>query len=192
MVWPLVILAVPTALAGLVLGVPPEGGIIHTWLEDVFHSSEEAGILAGSIASGEHHGFELFGVGGALLGTGAAVAIAGIWLAHRWYVSNPEAPKRFVERIPFGLGPGMYAASVNKYYIDDIYQLVFVRTGLLLADVLWWFDVHVIDGAVNGAGWLASRIGGLLRHVQTGRVENYGLGIATGMILVLIAYLVIR
>ena len=192
MVWPLIILAVPTTLVGLLLGIPPEGGLIHTWLEEVFHSAEEAGILAGSIAAGEHHGFELFGIGGLLLLIGASVGAAGIWLAHRWYVGDPQAPKRFVERIPFGLGPGMYAASVNKYYVDDLYQLAFARGGVLLANVLWWFDAKVIDGAVNGAGWVASRFGGVLRTSQTGRVQNYGLGIATGMVLVLVAYLVIR
>ncbi|HTE66245.1 MAG TPA: NADH-quinone oxidoreductase subunit L, partial [Candidatus Binatia bacterium] len=60
MVAPLVILAVPTVVAGLILGIPPEGGIIHGWLEEVFHGAEEAhaGVLPGSIAAGEHHGFE--------------------------------------------------------------------------------------------------------------------------------------
>jgi NADH-quinone oxidoreductase subunit L len=192
MVWPLVILAVPTVLAGLLLGIPPEGGLIHSWLEEVFGHAEEAGILAGSLAAGEHHGFALFGIGGLLLLIGAGVGTAGIWMAHRWYVDDPEAPKRFVERIPFGLGPGMYAASVNKYYIDDLYQLVFARGGVLVGNLLWWFDAKVIDGAVNGAGWVAQRAGGLLRKAQTGRVENYGLGMAAGLVLVLVAYLVTR
>jgi NADH-quinone oxidoreductase subunit L len=194
MVAPLVILAVPTVLVGLLLGLPPEGGLIHTWLEDVFHHAEEtgAGILPGSIAAGEHHGFELFGLGGLLLLVGASVGVAGIWVAYQWYVRNPEAPKRFVERIPLGFGPGMYRASLNKYYIDDIYQLVWARGGVLFANALWWFDAKVIDGAVNGAGWVAQRFGGALRRFQTGRLQNYGLGIATGMVLVLIGYLVIR
>jgi NADH-quinone oxidoreductase subunit L len=191
LVVPLQILAVPTILVGLLLGIPPEGGLIHGWLADVFEHSEEAGILPGSLAA-EHHGFQLLGIGGLLLLIGAAVGAAGIWLAYRWYVLDPEAPKRFVQRIPFGLGPGMYAASVNKYYVDDIYQLAFARGGVLLANLLWWFDARVVDGAVNGAGWLAQRIGGLLRKVQTGRVQNYGLGMAAGLVLVLVAYLVIR
>jgi hypothetical protein len=45
---------------------------------------------------------------------------------------------------------------------------------------------------VNGAGWAAQRIGGGLRSFQTGRLQNYGLGMAAGMVLVLIGYLVIR
>jgi NADH-quinone oxidoreductase subunit L len=191
---PLIILAVPTILAGLLLGIPPESGAIHGWLEEVFRGAEEAGagILPSSIATGAEHGFSPFGIGGLLLLVGAAVGAAGIWLAYRWYVREPEAPARFVQRIPLGLGPGMYAASVNKYYVDDLYQLVFARGGVLLGNVLWWFDAKVIDGAVNGAAWLAQRFGGVLRQAQTGRVENYGLGMAAGMALVLIAYLVIR
>jgi NADH-quinone oxidoreductase subunit L len=190
MVAPLMILTVPTILAGLVLGIPPEGGLIHGWLEEVFHGAEEAhaGVLPGSIAAGEHHGFELFGLGGLLLLVGAAVAAGGVWLAHRWYVERPESAARFVDRFPLGLGPGMYRASLNKYYVDDIYQLVWARGGVLVSNALWWFDAKVIDGAVNGAGWLARTIGGWLRKTQTGRVENYGLGIAAGLAIVLLAY----
>jgi NADH-quinone oxidoreductase subunit L len=190
MVAPLAILAVPTVLVGLLLGIPPEGGLIHGWLEEVFATAEEAhaGVLPASIAAGEHHGFELFGLGGLLLLVGATVAAAGVWLAYRWYVERVGAAERFVERIPLGLGPGMYRASVNKYYVDDIYGLVFARGGVLFSEALWWFDAKVIDGAVNGAGWLSNRIGGGLRKLQTGRVENYGLGMAAGLAVVLLIY----
>ncbi len=188
MVVPLQILAIPAALVGLALGLPPETGLIHGWLQPVFEDSESAGALAGSLtARGES--FQFFGVGGLGLLIGALVGLAGIWLAYRWYVANPDAPRRFVAGIPLGLGPGMYAASLNKYYVDDIYQLVFARGGTLLAQVLWWFDARVIDGAVNGAAWLAQGIGGRVRKVQTGRIENYGLGMAAGLILVLVLYI---
>ena len=194
MVLPLVILSVPTILIGLLLGIPPEGGLIHGWLGEVFHAAEEshAGVLPGSIlgeaiAHGEEHGFQI-GIGGLLLLAGAGAGIAGIWLARRWYVQQPDAPARFVERFPLGLGPGMYRASLNKYYVDDLYQLVFARGGVLLADLLWWFDTRVIDGAVNGAGWVSQRVGGSLRRIQTGRVQNYGLGMAAGLAIVVLVY----
>jgi NADH-quinone oxidoreductase subunit L len=192
MVVPLIILAVPTVLIGLLLGLPPEGGAIHTWLGEVFRGAEElgAGILPGSLAATGHAEFSFFGIGGLLLLAGAAVGAAGIWLAYRWYVLHPESPARFVTSIPFGLGPGMYAASVNKYYVDDLYQLVWARGGVLLGNALWWFDANVIDGAVNGAGWVAQRYGGLLRRTQTGHVQNYALGMAAGLVVVLVAYLV--
>jgi NADH-quinone oxidoreductase subunit L len=196
MVAPLVILAVPTVVIGLLLGIPPEGGLIHQWLEPIFGEVADVGALPGSITAhahelGEAHHFELLGLGGLLLVVGALIAIMGVVLAYRWYVEHPERPGRFVEQIPFGLGPGMYRASVNKYYVDDIYQLVWARGGVLLSEALWWFDAKVIDGAVNGAGWLSSRIGGALRKVQTGRVENYGLGIAAGLALVILVYVTV-
>ena len=137
-------------------GIPPESGIIHDWLGSVFEHTEEAGVLAGSLAAGGH-GFELFGFGGLLLLIGAWVGRPGSGWRTAGTSRDPEAPRRFVARIPFGLGPGMYAASLNKYYIDDIYQLVFARGGVLLGNALWWFDAKVIDGAVNGAGWVAPR-----------------------------------
>ena len=196
MVVPLVILAVPTTLLGLILGIPPEEGLIHDWLDSVFHDVAYVGAIPGSIldgyvSRGEEHHFELFGLGGLLLLVGASVAIAGVVLAYRWYVREPEAPARFVERIPLGLGPGMYRASVNKYDVDEIYQLIWARGGVLVSNALWWFDTKVIDGAVNGAGWLASRIGAGLRKVQTGRVENYGLGIAAGLAIVVLVFVTV-
>jgi NADH-quinone oxidoreductase subunit L len=197
MVAPLVILAVPTVLLGLILGIPPEEGIIHDWLDPIFHDVAYVGVQPGSylshyVESGEEHHFELLGLGGLLLLIGGAVAIAGTFLAYRWYGRGSDAPERFVERIPAGLGAGMYRASLNKYYVDDLYQLVWARGGVLLSNALWWFDAKVIDGAVNGAGWVASRVGGGLRRVQTGRVNNYGLGIAAGLALVLLVYAVAR
>ena len=165
-----------------------------TWLEEVFHGAEElgTGILPGSIAA--EAPCTARRTGSSSSGSGVcSCSPAREWagrdlLAHRWYVRDPEAPVRFVERIPFGLGPGMYRASVNKYYFDDLYQLLFARGGVLVSNALWWFDVKVMDGIVNGTGWLAQRIGGILRRLQTGRVQNYGLGIAAGLVIVLLVY----
>jgi NADH-quinone oxidoreductase subunit L len=192
---PLVILAVPSTIIGLIIGIPPEEGLIHDWLAPIFHDVEAAGILPGSMlagyaARGEAHHFAFFGTGGLLLLAATIGAAAGIWLAYRWYVRDVESPRRFVERIPLGMGPGMYRASANRYYIDDIYNLVFARGGVLVSNALWWFDARVIDGAVDGAGWVSQRSGAALRRVQTGHVENYGLGIAAGLVVVLIAFLV--
>ena len=107
-------------------------------------------------------------------------------------MAEPEAPARFVERIPFGLGPGLYAASVNKFYIDELYLAVFARGGVQLGNALWWFDANVIDGVVNGAGWLSQRYRLHPAAHPDRRTQNYGLGIASGLVLVLIAYLVMR
>jgi NADH-quinone oxidoreductase subunit L len=51
-------------------------------------------------------------------------------------------------------------------------------------------DQQGIDGAVNGAGWLARSVGSQVRKVQTGYVRNYALGIAAGAVLALAWFLV--
>jgi len=45
---------------------------------------------------------------------------------------------------------------------------------------------------VNGAGWIAQRWGATLRRTQTGHVQNYALGMAAGLVVVLVAFLVFR
>ena len=138
MVAPLVILAVPTALAGLLLGIPPESG----------PSTLAGGGLPRCRGARDRDPAGIDRGRGCPERGGPRVRVArprrpapahrrrrgrgGIVLARRWYVQDPEAPVRFVERIPFGLGPGMYRASVNKYYFDDLYQLLFARGGVLV------------------------------------------------------------
>jgi NADH-quinone oxidoreductase subunit L len=60
-----------------------------------------------------------------------------------------------------------------------------------VAASLWWFDRVVVDGTVNGIGTLATDAGRGLRQVQTGRVQNYALGIAIGLLLMAGSYLLI-
>ena len=51
-------------------------------------------------------------------------------------------------------------------------------------------DAKIIDGAVNGVGWLVKQAGGSLRHLQDGLVRRYALGIAFGTVAILL-YLVL-
>jgi hypothetical protein len=46
-----------------------------------------------------------------------------------------------------------------------------------------------VDGTVNGTGAVTSGAGRALRRVQTGRVQNYALGIAFGLVVMAGAYL---
>ena len=60
-----------------------------------------------------------------------------------------------------------------------------------VAGAIWWFDRTVVDGTVNGVGSVTVDAGRGLRRVQTGRVQNYALGIAIGLIVMAGTYLVI-
>ena len=76
----------------------------------------------------------------------------------------------------------LYTASLNKWYFDDLNHLVFYRFGGRIANGVMWFDVKVVDGVVNGVGAMTQNVGDSIRHIQTGRVQNYALGIALGLV----------
>ena len=85
--------------------------------------------------------------------------------------------------------PFLYRASLNKWWFDDLYHFLFMVIGGRIADALWWFDREVIDGTVNAIGTSTIDAGRGLRQVQTGRVQNYALGIALGLIVMAGTYL---
>jgi len=168
---PLVILAVPAALLGLVVGLPPEGGWIHGFLEPVFYHPH-------------HAEFRLLGEGGALMLASLLTVIVGLLIAWWLYVRQTEVPARIADRVPWA-----YRASLNKVYLDDIYAVVPVGATLGFAQWLWdVVDVKVIDGVVNGVAWLWGRIGDGLRPIQTGRVQSYALYMFGGMVVLVAVF----
>ena len=54
-----------------------------------------------------------------------------------------------------------------------------------------WFDVRVIDGIVNGTGSVTQAAGERVRHIQTGRVQNYALGIAIGLVVMIALFILL-
>ncbi len=185
---PLILLAIPSALLGLALGLPFGSGPIKGWLEPVFHGSDVA------LGHGSES-FALFGIDGVLILASVTVAVVGIAIAWRLFGaellglrlgSRPEQVREISARVPF-----LYRASLNKWWFDDLYHLLFIVIGGRIANAMWWFDREVVDGTVNaiGRGTVASGRG--LRRVQTGRVQNYALGIAIGLIVMAGSYLVL-
>jgi len=183
---PLMILAA-LALIGGYVGVPEVLGghnWFHHFLAPVFGGHTEA-------ANAAHHsaGLEI-----GLMSISVVVALAGIFIAYQMYIKHPERPKALAERFP-----RLYNLLLNKYYVDEIYQVVFVRSLLGLNNLLARFDLGVIDGAVNGSAWLTKIVskwsgwwdntfvdgavnttataiisgGSILRRTQTGRIQNY-------------------
>ena len=69
--------------------------------------------------------------------------------------------------------------------VDQAYSLLFGRGGEEAADAASAFDRGVVDGAVNGVATVVRTGGGGLRHVQTGYVRNYALGITGGAVVIL-------
>jgi NADH-quinone oxidoreductase subunit L len=187
---PLILLAIPSAVIGLALGLPFGASIIHGWLEPVFREAVE--LLGHAEAE-----YQLFGIDGALIGASVAVAAVGVALAWRYFGADidgvhlparPEAVREISAR------PGLsflYRASLNKWWFDELYHLLFIVIGGRIAQAFWWFDREVVDGTVNGIGSTTVVAGRNIRRVQTGRVQNYALGIALGLIVMAGSYLLL-
>src|SRR4051794_8049582 len=180
MVGPLVLLAIPSIFLGMVLGLPFGGGLIQQWLEPVFAGAQETLGITEQPFGGLDISLILVGSAGGALG----VAL-GIWL-FGWFRrgENRERVVRLTERFK-----PIYTGSLNKWWFDDLNDRIFVRFGGRVAAALWWFDVRVIDGTVNGVAGLTQEAGRGIRQIQTGRVQNYALGIALGLLVIGFTYL---
>ncbi len=167
MTLPLVILAVPSALIGLV-GTP-------------FNNYFEAFISAPGHVAEHAHEFDLNEF---LLMAGSSVGIGliGITLASLMYLSRKIDPSAIASKIP-----ALYNLSLNKWYIDDIYNSVFVIGLRRVARQVMEVDYRVVDGAVNLTG-LATLLGGEgLKYLETGRAQFYALiifGAVLGLVVV--------
>jgi NADH-quinone oxidoreductase subunit L len=184
---PLVLLAIPSALLGIYLGTPLGDSRIVHWLEPVFVASEEK-------LHPDTKPYELFGVDGALILSSVGIATVGlvvaIWLFGAFRRAGKPARVQSLTNAN-GATRFLYRASLNKWWFDDLNHLLFIVIGGRIAAAMWWFDRVVVDGSVNGIGRITVDAGRGLRRVQTGRVQNYALGIAIGLIVMAGSYLII-
>jgi len=194
---PLTVLAAGSVLAGW-LAVPKA---FH--LPEIFYTFER---WLSSLAPEEtlHETAQGAGMEWILMGLSVTVAILGIYVAFRFYQAKPEIPEGLARRFQ-----PLYKILYNKYYVDEIYDFLFVNgLGKGGGEVMGAFDRNVVDGAVNGAGWLtrfsstvsmwwdtwivdgAVRLGSftvkLLSYpvciLQTGRVQAYALFVVVGVL----------
>ena len=193
MTYPLWILAAGSVVVGY-LGLPAflGGSELDHWLDPVIHGHHE------------HHP-----VVEELLVMGASIAAAAVGAVAAWRLYYVRAPAR--ERLE---APGGFAYRLldNKYYVDEIYQFVFVGGTLLLARVgaafdryvidtivdgsarvtivvSWFnglFDKYVIDMLVNAVANVTFAVGNNFRRVQTGNINSYLYVVVGAVVAVLI------
>jgi NADH-quinone oxidoreductase subunit L len=204
---PLVVLAFLSIVGGWV-GIPiiEHGNKIGEFLAPVR-------LAIAGVAEKPHHA--ALSVELALMAAASAVAGIGIYLAWAWYVQGRgSVPHHLAERFP-----GAYRTLVNKYFVDEAYEKVFVQ-GVALGGgrALWdvdtnlvdlipngtaavargssWvaalFDQYVVDGLVNGFANTLAAVFQLFRRAQTGRVQNYALVMGGGLFCLVAVYLLFR
>ena len=200
--WPmataLVVLAIGSVVAGYV-NIPHAWGghtALNQWLEPAFQATncgqpvttgELAGIAIENCAPGEgaeagaHTGLEL-----GLMAISSLIALAGIGLATFLWLKNRQIPDRMAKQYP-----GIYRTLLNKYYVDEMYDAAVVQPIKVVSTEGLWrgFDVKVVDGAVNGAGYLVSGVSVVLRLLQNGSVKTYAVSTFAGVVAIIAYYL---
>jgi len=80
----------------------------------------------------------------------------------------------------------LYTTLLNKYWVDEIYDTLFVQPIKIISTYLLWkfCDAFLIDGAVNGTGQVIARTGGVLRRLQSGSTRSYATWILFGAVIV--------
>ncbi len=117
------------------------------------------------------------------------LAVVGVFTAAWMYWGN--SLKRSTALAEWN--PGLYALIKNKFYFDELYQGIIDRGVLGFSYVVSWFDRYVVnDTGVDGSAQLTGFTGGVLKYLQTGRVPNYAMAIALGVVGLAVAGLVVR
>lgn len=189
-VFPLIVLALLSAVGGY-LGIPKVigdlfGGIpnyFEHFLSPVFEFSEEY-VKSHAHTAVQHSAALEWG----LMGVSVAIAVFGICLAFVLYVKDNTLPARFTATFP-----ALHRAVYNKWYIDELYDFLFVNPCKALGNFLWkGFDVLVIDGIVDGVATVVMATSGVLKNLQSGYVHNYAMSMALGVVVIVGGYIFFR
>jgi NADH-quinone oxidoreductase subunit L len=162
MLWPVVILAGLSALAGWILQWPVAFGphLIDAFLNPVFTSPGSA-----PIAKAPSLGWGLVG-----FVTGLTCSLIGIAIALRIWVRHDLDPSRALARPGLRLLPRL---SFDKLYFDEIYDAVLVRPTRALARGLRRVGDPVMDSWIKGVSGVATDFSSAFRTIQTGLIRDY-------------------
>jgi len=173
MLGPLVVLAILSVFGGWI-GV---GGRFEHFLAPVFQSAPAADTVGETASSGVEH---------LLMAVSIVAAGLGWILAWLLYSRLPKLPGVIAEA--FG---SLYRAVANKYYIDELYAVLFVKPVVDGSSAILWkgVDQGIIDAIVNNAADAARHTSDNLRHMQSGNLRSYAGWVAAGGAVV-IAYMI--
>jgi NADH-quinone oxidoreductase subunit L len=118
-----------------------------------------------------------------LLGVAVAIGVVGLWIGYRTTLGQPILPARTAPP-----ETGFARLLYRKYYVDEIYEALFVRPLVWLSDKVLWrvVDQGLVDGLLVGGGVVGSRwLGRLGSRLQSGQVGLYVLLFLVGAIWVL-------
>jgi NADH-quinone oxidoreductase subunit L len=166
---PLVVLAVGSIFAGVFFF----GDFIGTGWEEFWRGSIH-------VSSGNHILEEIHHVPGWVKWSATVMMILGFLFAWQFYIRKPELPAALAREQYM-----VYRFLLNKWYFDELYNLIFVRPAMWLGRMLWRIgDGRIIDGL--GPDGISARIidvAGRVSRLQTGYVYHYAFAMLLGVAL---------
>ncbi|WP_168121422.1 NADH-quinone oxidoreductase subunit L [Paenibacillus sp. HB172176] len=159
MTLPLLALAVLAAVAGFV--ETPWSGWLSDWLGDNGEASHGSAVIM-------------------ILST--IVLLLGLYTG--WALFRRGGGERL---LVFQQSPWLNKLLERGYYMDELYELVFVKSLKAAGDALNVFDKYIIGGLVRLTGALASSAGRGATRLQNGQVQAYSLAAIIGILLFVIA-----
>ncbi|MBI3668592.1 MAG: NADH-quinone oxidoreductase subunit L [Acidobacteria bacterium] len=172
MLVPLVVLAIFSVAGGWMAAPALFGGVdyFEHYLAPVFEGPKTLESLPV-----EGNGLELL-----LAGVAVGVAALGFLAAWWFYIRRPQTPERLAETIH-----APYTLLFHKYYVDELYDLLFVRPLVWASTRLLWrvVDEGAVDGSVNGVAHTARRLGDRVRRLHSGNTRSYAAWVVVGAVL---------
>ena len=214
MTWPLMVLAA-FAIAGGWIGIPTTFPALGALSSNAFHHIIGAMAEAMGIVS-EELPFAATPLLASIIACLGGLALG--WAVYRAYAAGRFAPGLSPLQRPDPLERPMgrvYGWLQEKYGIDELYRAFVMTTlrlsnwlfrfddvlvidpivdgagrlGRRLSDLSRWSDTHIVDAAVNGVGSVIGIVGGQVRRIQTGKVQNYLLVALVTLSVLLFAFL---
>lgn len=179
---PLILLAIPSVVAGALLIKPllfESPGLLGSTVY-VLPRSNVLAKLATDYQGAWHAIYE------AIYSLPFWLSLAGIFTAWLFYVKLPQLPEILSQRFLI-----IYRVLLNKYGFDDFNQLVFVRGIQKLSHLFFTVgDEKLLDDKfVNGSGRLINWFSRTLRALQTGYLYHYALAMVMGLLVLLTWFL---
>jgi len=164
---PLCVLAIGAAFAGLLCG---------GWVTGVIDGSSAAGLHAGH--DHEHEGVHVHGL---MMVLSTLIALAGIATAAWFHLLNRPAADRFKAK-----WADLARLLEGKYFVDEVCDRLVVRPLKLLGHFCFLADRLIIDGIVLAVSMAPRLLGLSIQPSQRGVLQGYGLGMAMGVVVLLI------
>lgn len=167
MLIPLFVLAIGAIFAGVIFQPYFSGELYDTFWKGALFTGAENHILH------DAHGVPLW-----VKWSPFVVMVVGFVLAYLFYIVATAIPKALANAFPF-----LYRFLLNKWYFDELYDILFVRSAFAIGRFFWKIgDGKIIDGfGPNGVAARVVDITNKVVRMQTGYLYHYAFAMLIGI-----------